>query len=103
MDLSILSREPPLHVLPDPAKAAASPKERLKGVAREFETVYLNTMLSQMFAGLPTDGPFHAGQAEETWRGMLVNEYAKGISQRGGVGVADAVYRELIRMQEGAA
>jgi Rod binding domain-containing protein len=34
---------------------------------------------------------------------MLVQEYARSVSKAGGVGIADAVYRELVRLQEGKA
>ena len=70
--------------------------------AREFEQVYLSTMLNQMFSGLSTEAPFGGGQAEETWRGMLVDKYADTISKAGGVGIADAVYRDLLKVQEGS-
>lgn len=68
--------------------------------AAEFESVFLATMLNQMFAGIKTDGPFGGGQGEEQFRGFLVEEYAKSITASGGIGLADAVRRELIAIQE---
>lgn len=69
-------------------------------VAEEFEAVFLSSMLSQMFAGVPTDGPFGGGQAEETYRGLLIEQYGKEIAAGGGIGIADHVARELLRLQE---
>ena len=83
--------------------AKATPQARARAQATEFEQVFLSTMLNQMFAGLETSGPFHGGQAEETWRGMLVDGYAREISRSGGIGVADSVYTQLLQVQEGAA
>ena len=83
--------------------AKATPQARARAQAKEFEQVFLSSMLNQMFAGLETSGPFHGGQAEETWRGMLVDGYAREMSRSGGIGIADAVYTQLLQVQEGAA
>jgi flagellar protein FlgJ len=73
-----------------------------RAIAKDFEAVFLNTMLSQMFAGIKTPEPFGGGHAEETYRGMMVEEYAKAITDSGGIGIADAVHRQLIELQEAA-
>jgi Rod binding domain-containing protein len=70
--------------------------------AEEFEAVLLNTLLAPMFEGLGTDDPLTGGSAEQTWRGLLVEEYANSMAAQGGIGVAESVYRELIAMQEQA-
>ncbi len=67
--------------------------------ARDFEAVYLNTMLKSMFTDLQQNG-LNNGQAESTWRGMLVEQYARSIAEAGGIGIADAVRAELIALQE---
>ncbi|WP_163068146.1 rod-binding protein, partial [Acinetobacter baumannii] len=69
--------------------------------AQNFEQVFLNTMLGQMFNGLGTEAPL-GGKQTEAWRGMLVDEYAKTITAQGGVGLASNIYRELIGAQEAA-
>lgn len=71
-------------------------------VAREFEALTLAQMLAPMFQGLRTDGPFGGGHGEEMFRSLLTDEYAKGIANAGGVGIAEAVKRELIAIQEAA-
>ena len=70
--------------------------------AEEFEAVFLTTMLEGMFTGLKTDPPFGGGSSEKTYRSLLVSEYAKQISQNGGLGLADQITRDLIALQEGA-
>jgi flagellar protein FlgJ len=64
--------------------------------------VFVSSMLSQMFSGVKTSGPFGGGSAEETWRGLLINEYGKGIAKSGGIGLADHIYRDLLRAQDGS-
>ncbi|MEJ1160984.1 rod-binding protein [Prosthecomicrobium sp. N25] len=94
--------EPLPSIVPTAAKRGDA-KARARASAEEYEAVFLSAMMKQMFAGLETSGPFHGGQAEETWRGMLIDQYGKEMVRRGGIGVADTVYREMLRIQEGAA
>ena len=70
--------------------------------AREFESVFISTMLNSMTSEIGAEAPFGGGNAEETWRGMQNEEIAKTIAAAGGVGIADAIYSELIAIQEGA-
>ncbi len=69
--------------------------------AQEFESFFLSRALDDMFSGVKTDGPMGGGQGESMFRALLNEEYGKVISGTGGVGIADAVYREIIRLQEG--
>lgn len=71
-------------------------------VGREFEQMFLSQMLGQMFSGMRTDGMFGGGFGEEMFRSLQVDEYARGLVRNGGVGIATAVTRELIRLQEGS-
>jgi len=88
-----LSPETPRATPPQPADAARS-------AAQEFEALFLAQVLDQMFAGVPTDGRFGGGSAEGVYRDLLNQEYAKVLSRSGGLGVADAVYREILKLQE---
>ena len=81
-----------------------SPSKNEKAVdkaAREFEAEFLSQMLESMFKGIRTDGPFGGGHAEEMMRSFMLQEYGKVMAANGGVGIADAVKRELLRAQEG--
>lgn len=78
-----------------------TPDEARK-VAEEFESVFLNTMIESMFSGIKTDGPFSGGHGESVYRSMLNQEYAKAISRSGGIGIADQIYAEMLKTQEGS-
>ncbi len=71
-----------------------------RDVAEKFETVFLNTMLQGMFEGIKTDGPFGGGHGEQIYRSMMNEQYAEAISARGGIGIADAIYRQILSLQE---
>ena len=68
-------------------------------VAEQFERMFITEMLQPMFAGLETDGPFGGGNAEATFRPMLLDQYADSVARGGGVGIADAVLKEILRLQ----
>ncbi|OHC76566.1 MAG: hypothetical protein A3G18_13460 [Rhodospirillales bacterium RIFCSPLOWO2_12_FULL_58_28] len=69
-------------------------------VAREFEAFTLSQFLQPMFANTEAAEPFGGGSAETMWRSMQVDEYGKAIARTGGIGIADAVYKEILKMQE---
>jgi Rod binding domain-containing protein len=68
-------------------------------VAGEFEHMFLAQMLQPMFAGISTSAPFGGGQGEEMFKPMLIDEYAKAMSSRGGIGVKQAVLKEILKLQ----
>ncbi len=76
--------------------------DKARQTAGEFEQFFLAQMLEYMFSGVPTDGAFGGGHAEGIYRSLLNTEYAKVISQGGGIGIADVVYREILMLQESA-
>ena len=74
-------------------------REQAEGVAQQFERMFIAEMLRPMFEGIETDGPFGGGNAEATFRPMLIDQYADAIAKGGGVGIADSVLKEILRMQ----
>ncbi len=74
--------------------------EKVSEAAQEFEAVFIAEMMKPMFSGINTDGPFGGGKGEEAFRGILLQEYGKIISQTGSIGISDQVRDEMIRMQE---
>ena len=79
----------------------ADPRQaELRRAAEEFEAIFLAQMMAPMFEGLDTDGLGGGGMGEEIFRPMLIERYAEALSQAGGVGIADSIVRELMRLQE---
>ena len=65
-----------------------------------FEASFLSQMMKPMFEGLSTEAPFGGGEAEGTWRGFLVEAMAKQTVKAGGIGLADQVVAQMLKMQE---
>ena len=94
----------PLLNVESAVKAAAAGKssaaESARKVAEDFEASFLTTYIGQMFSGLSTDGIFGGGYGEKVYRDMMTEQYAKNTAASGGIGIADQVYSEILRMQE---
>ena len=87
------------------AAGALAPKSanetKARKTAQDFESMFLEQTLDRLFASGGADGPLgDNGMGGEVYRSMLVKEYAGNIARSGGVGIADQVYREILKMQE---
>ncbi len=100
-DLGIPSA--PVDVLaqrkPTPNVADVQTREQARHVAQQVERMFIAEMLGPMFQGIETDGPFGGGNAEATFRPMLLDQYADAIAKGGGIGIADSVMKEILKMQ----
>jgi Rod binding domain-containing protein len=75
--------------------------EATEKAAKDFEGMFLSEMLSHMFSGLETDPMFGGGKGEDMFRGMMVDEYGKAISQGPGIGLSKQIMSAMIALQEG--
>ncbi len=80
--------------------AAKVSPEKVGQIAEQFEAQFISQMLENMFSTVDSKNALGGGEAEEYYRDMLVDEYGKVIARAGGIGVADHVKREMLRMQE---
>lgn len=70
--------------------------------ARDFEAMALGELLKPMFDTVDTGkGRFGGGEAEKTWKPMLIDEIGKQIAASGGLGLAGPIHDAMLRMQEG--
>lgn len=74
-------------------------RAKVRGAAEQFESQFLSQMLQQMFASVPTDGPFGGGFGEEMFRSVMTEAMAKQMTKAGGIGLANTVQREILKMQ----
>lgn len=95
------------QALPPVAPQATAPKPnqthsatQARKVAEEFEAFFIAQTVESMFAGIKTDGPFGGGHGEQMFRSLLSQEYGKSMARGGSIGIADQVYREILKTQE---
>ena len=84
--------------------AAAHSKNAAKNakLGQDFESMALSQLLSPMWEGLKTDGPFGGGQGEEAMRSFYVDAIAKEMAKKGGIGISSMMQKELLKLQGAA-
>jgi flagellar protein FlgJ len=73
--------------------------KRLRETAQDFEALFVAQMLATMTQGLGHGLAGQGGQSD-IYEDMFNQEVGKLISRAGGIGVADAILREMLKMQE---
>jgi len=94
-------------VQPNPADGkkplSAAELKKIDEAAQDFEAVYLTEMLRPMFEEInQPNSLFGGGKGEEVFNGMMLEEYGKIMAESGGIGMADHVKAEMIRIQQEA-
>jgi flagellar protein FlgJ len=79
---------------------AVKSEDNFDAASKEFEAMFITQMLKPMFESLEANPVFGGGKGEEVFKGFLLEEYGKSLSKAGGIGLADNVKQEMIRMQE---
>ncbi len=74
--------------------------KKIDAAAKDFEASFVTEMLKPMFEGIKADEQFGGGKGEEIFNGMMIDQYGKMVADRGGIGIAEIVKGELLRLQE---
>jgi Rod binding domain-containing protein len=83
-----------------PAISTSGDAEEVGRTAQDFEAFFLSQMFEHMFSGIEPDAMFGGGEGEEVFRSMLFQEYGKAVAKQGGIGLADMVQKEMLKLQE---
>jgi flagellar protein FlgJ len=68
--------------------------EALWTVAQDLEATFIAEMLKHSGLGA-TSGPFSGGPGEEQFSSFLRQEHAQLFAERGGIGLAESIFRAL--------
>jgi Rod binding domain-containing protein len=90
----------PMRPIVAPQAGKGATEAQIRKASVDFEAMFLSEMLRPMFEGLKTDSLFGGGHAEEVFRSMMLEQYGKSMARAGGIGLADSVYRTMLKMQE---
>lgn len=77
----------------DAEETRTEKEESLRKTAQEFESVFIAEMLSH--AGLDKAVAQSSGFGGEAFSRMLIDTYADKLTEKGGFGLADQIYRQL--------
>lgn len=91
----------PSHQLPAVgAGVGAETKAKMRQKAQEFEAYYVQQFIALTRPDLSETEIFGGGYGEQMFADKLDEEMGKAIAKRGGFGIGDHVYAELLKMQE---
>ncbi|MFN3522270.1 MAG: rod-binding protein [Phenylobacterium sp.] len=79
--------------------AELATRSNIRKSAEEFEASFLSIMLQQMFKDVQTSKPFGGGDGEEMFKSFMTDAFAKQMAKSGGIGLADTVGREMLKLQ----
>jgi flagellar protein FlgJ len=82
---------------PRPMAASAGGSRK---AAEDFAAFFFTQSLESVFANMDADKLFGGGNGENVYRSLMLQEYGKVAAKGGGMGIADAVQREILRLQE---
>ena len=90
------------------ASTAAAPKPSVargdvagaRKTAEDFAAFFFSQSLESVFSAMSSDKMFGGGSGEDVYKSLLTQEYGKIIARTGGLGIADAVQRDIVHLQE---
>ncbi len=82
--------------LPHPA----TPDQNARAAARDFEAVFIGQMTKLIMESAELEGDFSGGHGEALFRGVLAEQLGRAIARGGGIGMADSVLAEIVKLQQ---
>lgn len=78
------------------AQQLSTSQQELKKAAEDFESLFLQQMLSAMRKTIPESDLFGDRKAEEMFETMLDEEMSKNMAKAGGIGLSDMIYEQMV-------
>ena len=82
-----------------PAIGKSGDLEKIRKTVEDFESFFLSQTFQTMYDTGPVNETFGGGHAEKLFRSMLTDEYGKMAAKSGGIGISDAIMRQIIEQQ----
>ncbi len=92
-------REEALELANSASRSSADGKtedSKLRGVAEEFVSVFMNQVMKSMRATVQENPEMHGDNGEKFFQQMLDQEYSSSMAKGSGYGLTDLVYQSLV-------
>ena len=87
---------------PEPAeRLPRTDPEQLRQRCQDFEAVMVQAMLKSMRASVPEGGLLPKGNDQQIFEDLLDQQVAVAMSRKQGMGIADALFRQLQKLETG--
>jgi len=80
-----------------PKKAPGRDPQKIKAQAQQFEAIFIQQIFKEMRNTIPEGGLIERGNADDVYSQLQDAEVAKVMAQRGGIGLADLMMKQLIK------
>ena len=90
----------PVDLLQSAPKApTGDTREKIKATAKDFEASFISVMLGQMFDGVG-ESDMAGGSGGAMFKSFLLDAFSKQmVKANGGLGISNAVQREMLKLQ----
>ena len=90
----------PVDLLQSAPKApTGDTREKIKATAKDFEASFISVMLGQMFDGVG-ESDMAGGSGGAMFKSFLLDAFSKQMTKaNGGLGISNAVQREMLKLQ----
>ena len=78
----------------------AAKKAKLRKAAGDFEAIFVRQILKSMRSTLTNGGMFGSGSVGEIYSDMMDNAISEKIAERGDMGLADIIYKQMVKSIE---
>lgn len=86
-----------------PSTLPPAQQQKIAKAASDFESMAINQLLTPIFNTVDqSKSMFGGGEGEAAWKPMMVTAIAKQMTANGGLGLAQPIMQQMIRMQEHA-
>ena len=75
-------------------------KTKLRKAAGDFEAIFVRQILKSMRSTLTSGGMFGSGSVGEIYSDMMDNAISEKIAERGDMGLADIIYKQIVKSIE---
>lgn len=80
-----------------PKTAPGRNPQKIKEQAQQFEAIFIQQIFKEMRNTIPEGGLIERGNADDVYSQLQDAEVAKVMAQRGGIGLADLMMKQLIK------
>ncbi len=87
---------------PTPPEKAGSDPEQLRRYCQEFEAIFIQELFKSMRATIPDGGLIPRGNDQQIFQELLDQNIAMDMARREGLGLADALFRQLQQLESGS-
>ncbi len=85
----------------DAGKSGEKQQEGLKQLCQDFEAIFLNSLFQEMRRTIPEGGLMGESPGTDLFQEMMDMEVAGEMAHRGGLGLAQGLYRQFLEAQPG--